>query len=61
VGWLYFSSGPAITSAQASAAVLNISLPAGVTNPTQLRIDFESASPPTLGFNVPASQDLGNY
>ncbi|KAB5583234.1 hypothetical protein GE09DRAFT_1278493 [Coniochaeta sp. 2T2.1] len=49
VGWLYYSSGPAIGQ-EAQAIAVNFTLTAGATTESQVRINLEGLSPPTLGF-----------
>lgn len=61
VGWIYFSTGPAITADAAAAASFNINLLSGAATGSQLRIAFEAASPPTMGLNCAASRNLGDY
>ncbi|KAB5566699.1 hypothetical protein GE09DRAFT_1107868 [Coniochaeta sp. 2T2.1] len=49
VGWLYYSSGPAIGQ-EAQASSVNFTLSAGATTESRVRINLEGLSPPTLGF-----------
>ncbi|KAK4182806.1 hypothetical protein QBC35DRAFT_545952 [Podospora australis] len=56
VGYVYLSSGPAITADAARGSTVKITVPGG--SATQLRIVPDEDPTLALGFNVPASQDL---
>ncbi|KAK4160372.1 hypothetical protein QBC43DRAFT_338321 [Cladorrhinum sp. PSN259] len=60
-GWLYMSSGPAITTDPTVAVPISFSVSSDATTATRLRFSPEGYSPNVLGFNTPASVELRNY
>jgi hypothetical protein len=61
VGYVYMSSGPAITTDPTLAVVVAFTLPAGETPAKALRLLPEGYSPAALGFNCPNTQELRNF
>ena len=61
VGYVYMSSGPAITTDPTLAVVVAFTLPAGETPAKALRLLPEGYSPAALGFNCLNTQELRNF
>ncbi|KAG7285732.1 hypothetical protein NEMBOFW57_008026 [Staphylotrichum longicolle] len=61
VGYVYMSSGPAITTDRTLAAVVKFDMPAGATGARRLRLQVEGDSPSALSFHCPVSLELQNY
>lgn len=63
VGYIYDSSGPAITNLLTAATRFHIRLPIGQTSATSLDILVEGMGNPSkgLGFNYPSSRELENF
>lgn len=50
IGWLYMSSGPAITTDATQAVPINFTLTPGATKGSAVRISVEGVTPSALGF-----------
>lgn len=61
VGYVYMSSGPAITTDRTLAAVVKFDMPAGATTASKLRLLVEGYSPSALSFQCPVNLELQNY
>jgi len=61
IGYVYMSSGPAVTSDPNVAATFRYNLTAGAASASQVRFEVEGYAPASLGFNVPAAQSMKNY
>lgn len=61
VGWMYLSSGPAITSDPSIAGVVSYEILEGATSASQVRFTLETSSSTAPGFTAPRSIGLENY
>jgi hypothetical protein len=61
IGYVYMSSGPAVTSDLNVAAIFRYNLTEGAVSASQVRFEAEGYAPASLGFNVPAAQSMKNY